>query len=57
MKMLPLLPVKKFDDRPAHDLLLDEICSLKREKILSGKLMQVKLEFKFVIFFNLASEL
>ena len=36
MKMLPLLSVKKFDDRPAHDLLLDEICSLKREKILSG---------------------
>ena len=37
-KLLPELPVKKFDDRPARDLMHDEIFSLKREKILSGYL-------------------
>ena len=31
-KLLPVLPVKKFDDRPAHCLMHDEIFSLKREK-------------------------
>ena len=36
--------IKKFDDRPACDLMHDEIFSFKREKILSGIASTIQLK-------------